>query len=779
MRQDINITRKTTKKKKLKLINEIPSSIKKPNKFPKVLLISTFPPRECGIATYTNDLKNALGNKFEQSFDIRICALNSNTENHTYKSKDVEIVLNTNDPSSFAELATKINSDKNLEIVMIQHEFGLFKKSEESLIKLLKTIIKPVILAFHTVLPNPNEILEKHVKELASLASMVTVMTNSSAELLKNTYGINEDKIKIISHGTHLVKHQEKSILKEKYNVSNRKVISTFGFLGPGKNIETTLDALPEIIKEHNDIMFFIVGKTHPTLFEQEGDAYMNSLRKKVDELHINDHVRFINKFVPLPELLEYLQLSDCYVFTSKDPNQAVSGTFSYAVSCGCPIVSTPIPHAMEVLNNGNRNDVLFDFGDSRQLSKKVNALLNNENLMYDMKMKGLHTATSTSWENSALSHALLFSDHIVKPLKLKYKKPAIDLSHLKAMTTDVGVVQFAKINTPDLDWGYTLDDNARALIAACDYYKMTHDPKDLKLVKTYINFVLRCQRDNGLFLNYVNEYQKFTKQNSEVNLEDSNGRAIWALGYAFNVMEEGIDLDISFLQKITWSIKHFNEKIEHFKSPRALAFAIKGLYFFNLKWNDIKINNIINDAANKLAELYDFHAEKDWNWFEPYLTYANSVLPESLLYAWKATGDNRFKLMAKESFDFLLTKIFKDDTIRIISNQNWLMKGFDEDTAYVGGEQPIDVAYTILALKQFDIVFPFEDYDDKMEVAFSWFLGNNQLKQIIYNPCTGGCHDGLEEHNVNLNQGAESTVSYLISRFAFEDISLNSEILY
>lgn len=778
MRQDINLTRKTTKKKKLKL-SDIPLSTKKPNKFPKVLLISTFPPRECGIATYTSDLKNALENKFEESFDIKICALNSNTENHKYKSKDVEIVLNTNDPHSFTALTSKINSDSSLEIVMIQHEFGLFKNSEDSLIKLLKTITKPVILAFHTVLPNPNDILENHVKELASLASMVTVMTNSSAELLKKTYGISQDKIKIISHGTHLVKHEDKAILKEKHNVSNRKVISTFGFLGPGKNIETTLDALPEIIKEHNDIMFFIVGKTHPTLFEQEGDAYMNSLRKKVDELHINDHVRFINKFVPLPELLEYLQLSDCYVFTSKDPNQAVSGTFSYAVSCGCPIVSTPIPHAMEVLKNGNRNDVLFDFGDSRQLSKKVNALLNNENLMYDMKMKGLHTATSTSWENSALSHALLFTDQIVKPLKLKYKKPVIDLSHLKAMTTDVGVVQFAKINTPDLDWGYTLDDNARALIAVCDYYKLTQDPKDLKLIKTYINFILRCQRDNGLFLNYVNEYQRFTKQNSEVNLEDSNGRAIWALGYAFNVMEEGIDLDISFLQKITWSIKHFNEKIEHFKSPRALAFAIKGLYFFNLKWNDIKINNIINDAANKLAELYDFHAEKDWNWFEPYLTYANSVLPESLLYAWKATGDNRFKLMAKESFDFLLTKIFKDDTIRIISNQNWLMKGFDEDTAYVGGEQPIDVAYTILALKQFDIVFPFEDYDDKMEVAFSWFLGNNQLKQIIYNPCTGGCHDGLEEHNVNLNQGAESTVSYLISRFAFEDISLNSEILY
>src|SRR5690606_24775175 len=215
---------------------------------------------------------------------------------------------------------------------------------------------------------------------------------------------------------------------KEKYDVANRKVISTFGFLGPGKNIETTLDALPEIIKEHNDIMFFIVGKTHPTLFNQEGDAYMNSLRKKVEELNLNDHVRFINKFVPLPELLEYLQLSDCYVFTSKDPNQAVSRTFSYAISCGCPIVSTPIPHAREVLTNGNTHDVLFDFGDSKQLAIKVNNLLNNDELRHKMKMKGLHAATATAWENSALSHALIFSEYLKKPLKLKYKKPEINL---------------------------------------------------------------------------------------------------------------------------------------------------------------------------------------------------------------------------------------------------------------------------------------------------------------------------------------------------------------
>ncbi|WP_308992348.1 glycosyltransferase [Mariniflexile litorale] len=773
MRRDIDVKSKVTtrplKKKKLELKNSIDIHKMKSKSLPKILMIATYPPRECGIATYTFDLKKALENQFEDSFDIKICALKSNSDTHDYKTEDVDLILNPDSLQSFTSIANKINIDKDMEMVMIQHEFGLFHNNEDVFLNFLKALNKPIIIAFHTVLPNPNKDLEKHVKDLVSIAKVVTVMTKSSADLLINTYAVNPSKIEIISHGTHLVKHQDKSLLKDKYHVSNRKVISTFGFLGPGKNIETTLNALPAIIKEHPEILFLIVGKTHPTLFNQQGDAYMHSLQKKVDELKLTKHVQFVNKFVPLAELLEYLQLSDCYVFTSNDPNQAVSGTFSYAVSCGCPIVSTPIPHAKEVLRDGN--GLLFDFGDSKQLADKVNGLLNNDDLRQHMKMKGLHASSTTSWENAAISHALVFSKQIDEPLKLNYKKPPINIHHLLNMTTDIGMIQFSNINTPDMESGYTLDDNARALIAACEYYKLSQNPTDIKLIRKYVNFILKCQRDNCLFLNYVDKDKRFTNQNNEVNLEDSNGRAIWALGYTYCLMEEGIDLDITLLQNIKCTINQFNLKIQHFKSPRALAFAMKGLYYFNLKMDDKKITEIINNAANKLVELYDFHSEKDWNWFEPYLTYANSVLPESLLYAWKSTGDIRFKRIAKKSFDFLISKIFTEDSIRVISNQSWLIKGFEEKTVQTGGEQPIDVAYTILALKEFNNIFPFEDYDDKMEIAFSWFLGNNQLKQIIYNPCTGGCHDGLEEHNVNLNQGAESTVSYLLARFAFENI--------
>ncbi|WP_100614390.1 glycosyltransferase [Confluentibacter citreus] len=743
--------------------------VNKPKNLPKVLILSTYPPRQCGIATYTQDLKNALDNTYENSFDTTICAVESNVERHTYEKDDVDLVLNTDDLQSFILISKMINADENIELVMVQHEFGLFKNNEDIFINFLKILNKPIILAFHTVLPNPTLALEVHVKALASTAKIITVMTKSSSELLINTYGINPRKIEIIPHGTHLVKHKKKSILKEKYNLSGRKVISTFGLLGPGKSIETTLDALPNIIKEHKNIIFLVIGKTHPTLFNREGNTYMDFLQRKVEELKLNDHVKFITKFVPLPELLEYLQLSDCYVFTSKDPNQAVSGTFSYAVSCGCPIISTPIPHANEVLRNGS--GVLFDFGNSEQLAKEVNTLLNNKNLRNDMKLKGLHASSATSWENASIAHAHIFSKEVKKPLKLTYKKPQINLDHLKAMTTDVGIIQFSIINTPDLKSGYTVDDNARALIAMCQHYKLTHNPSDLKLIKTYINFILKCQRCNGLFLNYVDKDKKFTKQNDKENLEDANGRAIWSLGYAYSLMEEAIDLDITLLQNMKWAINEFQLQMQHFKSPRALAFIIKGLFFFNMKLNSREITISIEDMGNKLVDLYKFHSEDDWNWYEPYLTYANSVLPEALLCAWKATGKTKFKLIAKESFDFLLSKTFDENSIKIICNQNWLIKGSDEKLAYIGGEQPIDVTYTILALKQFNLIFPLEDYDTKMKIAFSWFLGNNQLEQIIYNSCTGGCHDGLEANNVNLNQGAESTVSYLLARLAFEEM--------
>jgi glycosyltransferase involved in cell wall biosynthesis len=367
---------------------------------PEILVITTYPPRECGIATYSRDLIAALDNGFENSFRIQVCALESDTEQYFYPD-NVKYTLNTADASDFEILADNINNDGAISIVMIQHEFGLFRNNEAAFYEFLNAINKPILLVFHTILPNPDERLKVSVSQMAEVAQGIIVMTKSSAELLTAAYGISPEKINVIPHGTHLVPHADKLFLKHKYQLTGRKVLSTFGLLSAGKSIETTLEALPAIVEKDKSVLFLIIGKTHPTIVKHDGGAYRDMLMAKVNTLGLGNHVRFINHFLPLPELLEYLQLTDIYLFTSKDPHQAVSGTFAYAISCGCPIISTPIPHALEVL--GNDTGIIIDFNNALQLAGAVNLLLTDEVKRKNLISNGLHRMASTAWEMQLL----------------------------------------------------------------------------------------------------------------------------------------------------------------------------------------------------------------------------------------------------------------------------------------------------------------------------------------------------------------------------------------
>lgn len=731
---------------------------------PEILFISSYPPRQCGIATYTQDLITALNNKFNHSFKISICPLESENETHIYTEK-IKYTLNIDLPDSFIRLAKKINFNTDIGVVMIQHEFGFFKKHEEDFRFFLAALTKPVIMVFHTVLPNPDELLKINVQQIADNAESIIVMTNSSAKVLNSDYGVSAEKITVISHGTHLVPHRSKTFLKNKHNLSGKKVLTTFGLLSSGKSIETTLDALPAIITKNPSVLFLIIGKTHPAVIKQEGEKYRDMLEAKIEASDLQQHVQLINYFLPLPDLLEYLQLTDIYLFTSRNPNQAVSGTFSYAISCGCPVISTPIPHALEVLQNDA--GVIIDFENSIQLTEAVNALLIDEQLRKNISSNGLHRMASTAWENAAIAHAHLIKKTSTIRISLHYTIPVINLDHLKKMTTDFGIIQFSKLNQPDIDSGYTLDDNARAMIAMCRHFELTRDETDLKYIGIYLNYIKHCVQPGGPFLNYVDQQGGFTEQNNSDNLADSNGRAIWALGYLISLgdlLPEELAADaISTMQKALLNVSKIH-------STRAMAFTIKGLYYRNTKIKSIRGMSLIRQLANRLVQMYRHEADKDWQWFESYLTYANSILPEAMLCAWLATGDYLYKDIAKSSFDFLLTKTFNEKRIKVISNKRWLRKGEELADIKNGGEQPIDVAYAILALSKFHEVFKDESYLQKMKTSFNWFLGNNHLNQIIYNPCTGGCYDGLEENNVNLNQGAESTVSYLMARLTVEN---------
>lgn len=726
----------------------------------KILIITSYPPRVCGIATYSQDLVRSLNNKFSHSLLVNVCALESGDSGFSYPS-EVKSRLNTSNTADYKKLALSINNDNQIKIVLIQHEFGFFNQQELAFLTLLYDINKPVVVVFHTVLPHPDNILKAKVQTIASACESIVVMTNTSAKILAESYAIPLQKITIIAHGTHLVPHLNPDLLKRKYGLKSRKVLSTFGLLSSGKSIETTLEALPAIIRKCPEVVFLVIGKTHPEVVKNEGESYREKLEAKVSELKLTRHVIFINKFLALPDLLEYLQLTDIYLFTTNDPNQAVSGTFAYAMSCACPIISTPIPHAKEVLTEDT--GIIIDFRDSAQLAEGALRLLNDDHLRRNISTNTLEKIVSTAWENSAVMHARLFEKITHNKISIRYNLPVINLDHLKKMTTRTGIIQFSRINQPDLCSGYTLDDNARALVAVCMYYKLTKDKLIVDYIKKYLDFINRCQQSDGSFLNYIDDNNRFTPQNQSENLDDSNGRAIWALGYVVSLMGQ---VPYEIITDAENMIEKALPRMVTVHSTRAMAFAVKGLYYHQSAFHSAKNLILLQTLANRLVQMYKHESSPKWEWFEGYLTYANSILPEAMLYAWMLTGERSYRDIALSSFRFLLSSTFNENGIEVVSNKKWLQKG---EEAGLFGEQPIDVAYTIMTLSSFYDEFQIDDFRQKMDTAFNWFLGKNRLHQIVYNPCTGGCYDGLEESHVNLNQGAESTVSYLMARLTME----------
>ena len=734
---------------------------------PTILFITSFPNRECGIATYCDDLLKSIQDKFGTSYGVQVCALQS--DNAVYDYPDcVKYILKTNEINQYYDLAQLINEDVQISMVFIQHEFGLFGgEYGDYFIQILSLINKPVITTFHTVLPNPDFKLKNVVKAIAVLTDKIVVMTKKAAKILYNEYDISSDKIEVIQHGTHLISTQKHYDKSDANYFDNRFVLSTFGLLGANKSIETALDALPAIIDKFPSVLYLIIGKTHPEIIKNEGEKYRTFLEQKVTDLKLQNNVLFVNKYLPLTELIAYLQRTTIYLFTSKDPFQAVSGTFAYAMASGCPVISTPIPHAKEMLKNGT--GIIVDFQNSGQLSKAVCQLLASPNLLQQKRLNGLHKIVPSAWQNSAIAHINLINKQLKNNSNQKFDVPAINLKHINRLTTTKGMIQFSQIDVPDFGSGYTIDDNARALVAVAKHYKLFGNKTDLGLIETYLKFIISCQQDDGSFLNYVDVEGEFLDKNHDENLEDANGRAIWALGEFIACRDI---FDVYFIKMAEHSLIKSLKNINRLRSPRAIAFAIKGLYHYNLYKNEFRIKQLITKLADDLVSKYRGVSDKKWNWFEDYLTYGNSVIPQAMLYAHLATGSELFKNVAQSSFDFLLSIIFKNDQIKVISNQGWHVKGKSVNNY---GEQPIDVAYTVMALDLFYEVFKDKKYFDKISTAFNWFLGQNHLHQIIYNPCTGGCYDGLEENHVNLNQGAESTVSYLLSRLTIEKYALVS----
>jgi glycosyltransferase involved in cell wall biosynthesis len=728
----------------------------------KMLIVSSYPPRECGLATFSNDIINAVKIVFGNTLPLEVCAIQNNGIEYKYH-QEVTYTLPAANLDEYRSVAEQINERKDIGLVCIQHEFGLFGgEYGDYILAFILALNKPIAIIFHTVLPNPDEKRKKIVNAIVDLSDRIVVLTKKSQEILTGYYNCPVSKTQVIPHGNHNVLWEQKEKLKESYNYSDRIMLSTFGLISENKNIETTLFALPEIAKKHPNLLYLVIGKTHPEIIKKEGEKYREKLATIVKDLCLEDNVLFINEYVELKQLLEYLTLSDIYLFSSKDPNQAVSGTFAYAMSCGCTVISTPIPHAVEMLSDST-GILLTKFDDSEEFREAILRLIENKEQRIIIGKNAFSESHSTSWENIAIQYRLLFDKLTNQEEDLNFCFPPIKLDHIIEMTTDFGILQFSKFSQPDPESGYTLDDNARALINMVMYHKIKPDDQTLSLANTYLKYIEGIQRPNGWFDNYKDYNNELTNQNYEVNLEDANGRALWSLGTTL-AHKNTLPVEIVVKAKKCWDKAIV--RIDDFSSPRAIAYALKGLYNYYSVYKEDKIEKHMEKLADELLRHYHINSDVNWCWYEDYMTYANNVLPEAMMYSYLVTGKMKYKKIAIITFDFLLAHYFMKGQLKVISNRGWFKK---ENERCFYGEQPIEVATTIIALDLFSDVTKNTKYKDQLKLAFVWFLGNNHLKQIMYNPENGASYDGLEDKHININQGAESTLCFFKARLIME----------
>ena len=748
----------------------------KAKRSPKIIYLSTFPPRECGIATFTADLTTAMDDLLGPAIESCITAVNIDDISRYKYPRKVIFQIDQFSRQEYIDTAEKINAMEDVKLVNIQHEFGIFGGDHGSyIISFLEALKKPSVVTFHSVLPLQGEDLCGAVRSIAEKANGVTVMTRLSREILVREYGIPGEKISVIPHGIHSIPYTSSVKPKSALHFSNKVVLLTFGFLSRGKGIEYVIEALPKVAKDHPELIYIILGVTHPNVLKEEGEAYRNSLIKEVRDLGLSSHVNFYNEYVTLDELLQFLRAADIYISPSLNPNQAVSGTLSYAMGSGRTVISTPFAQAKEIVTP--EVGILVNFRDPGSYADALAKLLNDPSLREQLGKNAYFRTRNMTWENVAIEYSKLFSkfSRDIAEVSARKKIPRINLSHMFHLTDSFGIIQFSRLSLPAVSSGYTLDDNARALIVACLYYgelgravkavSLDKQKSDLlKRIVIYLRFIEFVMQEEGIFYNYVGSDRTIDVElNKKENLDDANGRVIWALGVvaASDFLPDGVrDKAVSL----------FKKRIEKYKmpeSPRSVAFYIKGICLLLNKTREIAGKDMEKELiahCDRLVSLYRGVSSKDWQWFENYLTYSNAVLPEALILGYQRTGNSEYLDIGKKTLDFLMRQTFLDGMYAPIGQDGWHHK--TGERRYFD-QQPEDVSAMVCALATAYSIVGGDIYKKSMHEVFNWFLGDNCLKQVVYDRTTGGCYDGVGEGYINLNQGAESTVSYLLARLA------------
>jgi glycosyltransferase involved in cell wall biosynthesis len=740
-----------------------------------VAVIGNYLPRQCGIATFTTDLVEGIS---AEAPDINCWAavVNDKPEGYAYPDK-VRFEINQNKLSDYRTAAQFLNISQ-MDIVCVQHEYGIFGGPAGShLLKLLGDLRMPVVTTLHTVLKDPAPEYRAVMGKLSDLSDKLVVMSHKASDFLKDIYKVPEEKIVFIHHGIPDTPFIDSSFYKDKFGVEGKKVLLTFGLLSPNKGIENVLQALPAIISKHPDVTYIILGATHPHILKTHGDAYRIMLQQLVRRLDIGGQVIFQNRFVELKELCEFLGIADIYVTPYLEEAQITSGTLAYAMGTGKAIVSTPYWYATEMLAEGR--GCIVPFNNPGAIAERIIDLLDNDVARHAMRKKAYTFSREAVWKEVSRKYLQVFNEvrqnrtrnprprhSYVENIKAitNFELPEIKLDHLKAFTDDTGILQHANYTIPDRTHGYCTDDNARALLAAAmgQKYLPTNGWGLDSLSGHYLGFLLYAYNEkNGRFRNFMTYSRQWME---EIGSEDAHGRALWCLGKVVAFLDNPGHLAMS-----TTLFNKALQAAENFRSPRAIAFCLVGMHAYQDKFSgDSDVRRIRNVLADRLFDQFISQASDDWPWLENSLNYANGKLPHALLLSGQRMQRSDMVDMGLRALKWLLAIQTEGKHFVPIGSNGWYERGgsrarFDQ--------QPVEANAMVEACVEAYNITRDHTWFENAAMCFNWFLGQNDLNMPLYDPKTGGCRDGLMANGINQNQGAESSLAWLLSLMTLQNL--------
>ncbi|GAB9244127.1 glycosyltransferase family 4 protein [Bradyrhizobium diazoefficiens] len=730
----------------------------------RIAVIGNSLPRRCGIATFTTDLHKAISMS-RADLETSIVAMTDPGQAYDYPPA-VAFQIKDGHIDDYMRAADFLNAGR-FDIVCLQHEFGIFGgEAGAHILVLLSRFTMPVVTTFHTVLARPTAKQRAVVERIVDASSKVVVMANKGRELLRDVYLVPDDKIEVIAHGIPDVAFVGSDAAKARLGFAGKSVILTFGLLSPNKGIEVMIDAMPSIMKRCTDAVYVVLGATHPNLVRDQGEAYREGLMARVRELGIQDHVVFLDRFVDLATLLEFISMCDVYVTPYLNEAQMTSGTLAYSFGLGKPVVSTPYWHARELLTEGC--GVLVPFGDAAAIGGEIANLLTDDVRRQAMSRRAYAASRMMTWECTAERYMSVFETarHGHRPRVFARSDmglpglrgpapPDMQIGHFLSMCDDVGLLQHAVHSVPDRAHGYCVDDNARALLLACALNSPGEQPLSEVLTARFAAFVQHAWNpDTGQFRNFMGFNRTWLEDRGS---EDSHGRTLWALG-------EAARTDASPARR-RWAAALFAQALsiaESFRSPRAWAFMLLGLdAYCAVAPDDLHAREVRHSLAARLMSCLASVETPDWVWFEEGLAYDNARLPQALMLAGMATQTPQYIDAGLRSLRWLMTQ----QTTAAGQFRPVGTSGFGEQRQHPRAfdQQPVEATATIAACLTAWRADGDAEWKAMATRAFAWFLGSNDLSVALVDPLTGSCRDGLHPDRANENRGGESVVCYLL----------------